>query len=95
MTKHLGYSIIGGIIFILTTVVVLWFADRGIHESFEDAVKTSAIFQSALRASFWIGVLAGSISSIALRKSQNRKVYVWIIMVFILTLMELVIITIV
>ena len=95
MTKHLEYTLIGGILFLITTIVVLWFSDTGIHNGFWDAVSSRTLFQSSLRTAFWIGVLSGGISSIVLRKSVNRKVYVWIALIFTLILTEVVIITLV
>ena len=95
MTKHLGYSIIGGLLFLITTVIVLWFFGPGVHDSFGDAISNSTITQSAIRASFWIGVFAGGVTSVVLRKSVNRKVYVWIALIFTLILTQVVLATVV
>ena len=91
MTKHIGYALIGGVLFFGTTILVLWFSDNGIHESFSNAITNRSVFRSSLKASLWIGVLAGGITSITLRKSVNQKVYIWIALLFTLTVMELVI----
>jgi hypothetical protein len=95
MTKHLGYSLIGGLLFLAATVIILWFSDTGIYNGFEDAISRNPLFRSSLKTSFWIGVLAGGISSIVLRKSINSKVYVWIALIFTLILTEFVIATLV
>lgn len=95
MTKHLGYSLIGGLLFLATTVVILWLSDTGIYEGFGDALERNPLFRSSLKTSLWIGVLSGGISSIALRKSSNRKVYVWIALIFTLIFTEFVIATLV
>lgn len=95
MTKHLGYSLIGGLLFLGVTMLVLEFWDTGVHKGLLDAISESTVFRATLKASFWIGTLAGGISSIALRKSENRKTYVWIVLIFILLFTEFVIIKIV
>lgn len=91
MTKHLGYSLIGGLLFLAATIAVLWFSDRGIYNDFEDALSNSPLYRSSLKVSFWIGALSGSISSIVLRKSVNRKTYVWIAIILTLIFTEFVI----
>lgn len=91
MTRHLGYGLIGGLIFLLATLVILFFGDMGIYKGFADALSNNPLFRSALKSSIWIGVLSGSISSIVMRKSTNRKVYVWIALIFTLILTEFVI----
>jgi hypothetical protein len=95
MTKHLAYSLIGGLLFLGVTMVVLNFWDTGVHEGLLDAISESTVYREVLKASFWIGALTGGISSIALRKSVNQKIYVWIVLIFILLFTEFVIITIV
>ena len=91
MTKHLGYSLIGAVLFFLATLATLKLTDSGVQPSglFKD-LSQSEVLQSMLKTSVWIGALAGGITSIALRKSENRKIYVWIVLVFILIFTEVV-----
>ena len=95
MLKHLGYALIGAVLFFGATLLTLKFSDSGVQHSglFKD-LSESEVLRSILRASVWIGALAGGITSIAMRKSENRKIYVWIAMILILIFTEFVISTI-
>jgi len=95
MTKHLGYSLIGALLFLVVTMLVLDFWDTGVHEGLLDAISESTVYRATLKAAFWIGALAGGISSIALRKSENRKTYIWIVLIFLLMFTEFVIVSII
>jgi hypothetical protein len=95
MLKHLGFALIGAVLFFGATLLTLKLSDSGVQHSglFKD-LSESEILRTILRASVWIGALAGGITSIALRKSQNRKTYVWIVLIFSLIFTEFVISTI-
>ncbi len=95
MVKHLGYALIGGVLFLGATLLTLKFSDSGVQDKrIFSALSESEVIQSIVKASVWIGALAGGITSIALRKSENRKTYVWIVLIFILIFTEFVISTI-
>ena len=93
MRNYLGYSIIGGILFLGTTLLVLNFSNLGIHKDLWDAISGNSTFKGSVRASFWIGVLTGGVSSIILRKSTNRRIYVWILIIMTMVFTEFVIYT--
>ena len=95
MLKHLGFALIGAVLFFGATLLTLKLSDSGVQHSglFKDLTE-SEILRTILRASVWIGALAGGITSIALRKSQNRKTYVWIALILVLIFTEFVISTI-
>ena len=95
MVKHLGYALMGGILFFVSTLLTLKLTDAGIQSAgFFNSFANSPVLQSIIKASVWIGILAGVLTSIVLRKSENRKVYVWIVLIFILIFTEYVISTI-
>ena len=95
MIKHLGYALMGGLLFFTTTLLTLKFTDSGIQGTgLFSTLSESGVLKSMLSASVWIGALAGGIASMALRKSENRKIYVWIVLIFILIFTEFVISTI-
>ena len=95
MLKHLGYALIGAMLFFGATLLTLKLTDSGIQHSglFKD-LSQSDVLAAILKASVWIGALAGGITSIAMRKSENRKTYVWIAIILILIFTEFVISTI-
>jgi hypothetical protein len=95
MVKHLGYTLMGALLFFVATLVTLKFTESGVqHDGLFKGLSDSEVLKSILKASVWIGALAGGITSIALRKSENRKTYVWIVLIFILIFTEFVISTI-
>jgi len=95
MVKHLGYTLIGGVLFLVATLLTLKYTDSGIQsDGIFRALSESEVIKSILQASVYIGALAGGFTSIALRKSENRKTYVWIVLIFVLIFTEFVISTI-
>lgn len=95
MAKHLGYALIGAVLFLVTTLLTLKYTDSGVQDNgFLSTLSESDVIQSILKVSVWIGALAGGITSIALRKSENRKTYVWIALILSLIFTEFVISTI-
>lgn len=85
----------GGILFFVSTLLTLRLTDAGIQNTdIYYSFANSAVLLSILKTSVWIGVLAGVLTSIALRKSENRRIYVWIVLIFILIFTEYVISTI-
>ena len=95
MIKHLGYALIGGLLFFGATLLTLKMSDSGVQHSglFKD-LSQSDVLRTILKASVWIGALAGGITSIVMRKSENRKTYVWIALILVLIFTEFVISTI-
>ena len=93
--KHLGFALIGGLIFFVGTLITLKFTMAGIQaHGLIDAILLGGILKSILVAGCWTGVLAGGLSSFVLRKSEDRKTYVWIILILTLLFAEFVISTI-
>ena len=95
MLKHLSYALIGALLFFGATLLTLKLSDSGVQHSglFKD-LSESEVLRAILKASVWIGALAGGITSVVMRKSENRKTYVWIAMILILIFTEFVISTI-
>jgi hypothetical protein len=93
--KHLGFALLGGAIFFVVTMVTLKFTTAGIQaHGLIEAILVGGVLKSILVTACWVGVLSGGLSSIILRKSQDRKTYVWIILIFTLIFTEFVISTI-
>ena len=93
--KHLSFALIGGVLFFATTWLILKFTSAGIQvNGLMDAILMGGLLKSILVTACWIGLLAGGLSSLVLRKSESRKTYVWILLIFILIFMEFVISTI-
>lgn len=92
--KHLGFALIGVLIFFVITMITLKFTNAGIQiNGLIDAILVGGVIKSILVSACWIGFFAGGLSSLVLRKSENRKIYVWIIMIFSLIFTEVVIST--
>jgi hypothetical protein len=95
MLKHLGFVLIGGLLFFAATLLTLKLSGSGVQEDgLLKGLSESEVLKTMLQVSVWIGALTGGIASIALRKSVNRKTYVWILLIFILIFTEYVISTI-
>ena len=95
MLKHLGFVLIGGLLFFAATLLTLKLSGSGVQEDgLFKGLSESEVLKTMLQVSVWIGALTGGIASIALRKSVNRKTYVWILLIFILIFTEYVISTI-
>jgi hypothetical protein len=93
--KHLGYALIGGLLFFGVTLFTLKYTTAGVQvDGLIQAIMLGGILKSIVMVASWIGVIAGGLSSVVLRKSQDRKTYVWIILIFILVFTEVVISTI-
>jgi hypothetical protein len=93
--KTIGFALIGGVIFFVTTLVTLKFSAAGIQANgLWDAILMGGMLKSILVASSCIGAFAGGLSSLVLRKSQDRKTYMWIILIFVLIFTQVVIATI-
>jgi hypothetical protein len=95
MLKHLGFVLIGGLMFFAATLLTLKLSGSGVQEDgLFKGLSESEVLKTMLQVSVWVGALTGGIASIALRKSVNRKTYVWILLIFILLFTEYVISTI-
>jgi hypothetical protein len=81
--------------FFAATLLTLKLSGSGVqHEGLFKGLSESEVLKTMLQVSVWVGALTGGIASIALRKSVNRKTYVWILLIFILIFTEYVISTI-
>jgi glucose uptake protein GlcU len=95
MLKHLGFAIIGGLLFFGATLVTLKLSDSGVqHFGLFKDLSQSDVLKAILKASVWVGVLTGGLTSMAMRKSVNRNTYVWIALILSLIFTEFVISTI-
>lgn len=95
MLKHLGFVLIGGLMFFGATLLTLKLSGAGVQEDgLFKGLSESELLKTMLQVSVWVGALTGGIASITLRKSVNRKTYVWILLMFILIFTEYVISTI-
>jgi hypothetical protein len=95
MLKHLGFVLIGGLLFFAATLLTLKLSGSGVQQDgLFKGLSESELLKTMLQVSVWLGALTGGIASIALRKSVNRKTYVWILLIFILIFTEYVISTI-
>jgi hypothetical protein len=95
MLKHLGFVLVGGLMFFAATLLTLKLSGSGVQqEGLFKGLSESEVLKTMLQVSVWVGALTGGIASIALRKSVNRKTYVWILLIFILVFTEFVISTI-
>ena len=93
--KTIGFALTGGVIFFVATLVTLKFSAAGIQANgLKEAILIGGMLKSIIVTSTCIGFFAGGLSSLVLRKSQDRKTYVWIILVFILIFTQVVIATI-
>lgn len=93
--KHLGYALIGGFLFFIATWLTLRLTDAGIQPDGPFGFFAFAgLLRIILISTTWLGVVVGGLSSVALRKSENRSTYVWITMIFILIFTEFVVSTI-
>jgi hypothetical protein len=92
--KHFGFALIGVVMFFIITLITLKFTKAGIQtEGLKDAILLGGIMKSILVTACWIGFIAGGLSSLVFRKSENQKIYVWIVLIFILIFTEVVIST--
>jgi hypothetical protein len=95
MLKHLVFVLIGGLLFFAATLLTLKLSGSGVQQDgLFKGLSESELLKTMLQVSVWLGALTGGIASIALRKSVNRKTYVWILLIFILIFTEYVISTI-
>jgi hypothetical protein len=95
MLKHLTFSLIGGLMFFAATLLTLKLTGSGVQqEGLFKGLSESDVLSTMLKVSVWVGALTGGIASLALRKSVNRKIYVWIVLIFILVFTEFVMSTI-
>lgn len=95
MLKHLTFVLIGGLLFFAATLLTLKVSGSGVQEDgLFKGLSESEVLTAILKVSVWVGALAGGIASLVLRKSTNRKTYVWIVLIFILIFTEFVISTI-
>lgn len=95
MIKHLIFVLIGGLLFFAATLLTLKISGSGVqHEGLFKGLSESDLLSAMLKVSVWVGALTGGIASLVLRKSMNRKTYVWIVLVFMLVFTEFVISTI-
>lgn len=95
MLKHLGFVLIGGLLFFAATLLTLKLSGSGVQQNgLFKGLSESEVLKTMLQVSVWVGALTGGIASIALRKSLNRKTYVWILLIFMLIFTEYVISTI-
>lgn len=95
MLKHLTFALIGGLMFFAATLLTLKLTGSGVQqEGLFKGLSESDVLSTMLKVSVWVGALTGGIASLALRKSVNRKTYVWIVLIFILVFTEFVMSTI-
>jgi hypothetical protein len=95
MLKHLIFVLVGGLLFFAATLLTLKISGSGVQqEGLFKGLSESDVLSTILKVSVWVGALTGGIASLALRKSTNRKTYVWIVLIFILIFTEFVISTI-
>jgi hypothetical protein len=95
MLKHLSFVLIGGLLFFGATLLTLKLSGSGVQQDgLFKGLSESDVLSTILKVSVWIGALTGGIASLVLRKSVNRKTYVWIVIIFMLAFTEFVISTI-
>lgn len=95
MVKHLIFVLIGGLLFFAATLLTLKISGSGVQQDgLFVGLSESDVLSTMLKVSVWVGALTGGMASLALRKSVNRKTYVWIVLIFVLIFTEFVMSTI-